>query len=193
MPIDFVELECNIFGDFKVGDNAVYNAHLLSDLVEANQDSKFNKPIVLQAASLIEVAAIQIFYRAQNYNREGVPSISEEDRQEIADKQIDKFAVVIDNLKKYGILDGLGAGIYDELHKLRKFRNKIHIQADVDIEAVPRDEDLQFTNALVSWALELNWTVHCHLGEKFPRPAAIRGHVRPLRLPRPANNSPLGQ
>ena len=59
---------------FKAGDNAGYNSELLSNLVEANEGGKFNKPILLQAASLIEVAAIQIFYRAQNYNLEGVPN-----------------------------------------------------------------------------------------------------------------------
>jgi hypothetical protein len=66
MLFDFDKLECNIFGDFKAGDNAGYNSELLSNLVEANENGKFNKPILLQAASLIEVAAIQIFYRAQN-------------------------------------------------------------------------------------------------------------------------------
>lgn len=50
MSIDIVELDCNIFGQFKVGDNAVYNAALLSELVEANEGGRFNKPIVLQTA-----------------------------------------------------------------------------------------------------------------------------------------------
>lgn len=184
MPFDFDELECNIFGDFKAGDNAGYNSELLSNLVEANENGKFNKPILLQAASLIEVAAIQIFYRAQNYNLEGVPNVSEADRQEIEDKQIDKFAVVIDNLRKYHILDGMGAEIYDDLHKLRKYRNKIHIQLDVNVPNVHRDEDRVFTNAKTRWAVDLNWRVLSHLAEQYSRPNHIQGFVRPLRLPK---------
>jgi len=184
MPIETIELDCNIFGQFKVGDNAVYNATLLSDLVEANKGGRFNKPIVLQTASIIEAAAIQVFYRARHYSIEGVPNIAEADRQAIADKQIDKFAVVIDNLRKYNVLDGLGTDIYDELHKLRKYRNKVHIQLDVDIAGVSRDEDRQFTIARAIWAIDLNWKVLNHLGEHYARPPHIRGHVQPLRLPR---------
>lgn len=181
---EIVELDCNIFGDFKIGDNAGYNAALLSGLVESNEDGKFNKPIALQAASLIEVAAIQIFYRARNYNREGVPNIAEADRQAIAEKQLDKFAVIIDNLRKYDILNGLGGDIYDELHKLRKYRNKIHIQLDVEIEGMSRDERKQFTTASINWAIDLNWRVLSYLEENYARPENIRGHVQPLRLPR---------
>ncbi|APX12432.1 hypothetical protein [Tateyamaria omphalii] len=184
MPFDFDELECNIFGDFKAGDNAGYNSELLSELVEANENGRFNKPILLQAASLIEVAAIQIFYRAQNYNLEGVPNVREADRQEIEDKQIDKFAVVIDNLRKYHILDGMSVDIYDELHKLRKYRNKIHIQLDVNIPGVHRDEDRVFTGARTLWAVDLNWRVLSYLAEQYSRPNNIQGFVRPLRLPR---------
>lgn len=77
----------------------------------------------------------------------------------IAEIQIDKFAVIIDNLRNYNILDGLGADIYDELHKLRKYRNKIHIQLDVDIAVVLRDEDGQFTDERARWAIDLNWKV----------------------------------
>lgn len=182
MATQIHDFDCNLFGDFKVGDNAVYNAFLLSSLVESNVDGRFNKPIVLQTASLLEVCFAQIFYRAQNYNREGVPNISEADRLAIAAKQIDKLAVIIDNLRKYHILDSMGADIYDELHKLRKFRNKIHIQADVDGE--PRDEDRLFTDALVTWAIDLNWRTLSHLQANYARPAGIAGYVRPLRIPR---------
>lgn len=43
MFFDFDELECNIFGDFKVGDNVGYNFEFLSNLVEVNENGKFNK------------------------------------------------------------------------------------------------------------------------------------------------------
>ena len=88
----------------------------------------FNKPIVLQTGSLLEAALDQIIFRAQNYNREGVPNIAEADRLAIAGKKIDKFNSIIDVMKKYKILDELGNDIYDDLHRLRKYRNKVHIQ-----------------------------------------------------------------
>lgn len=183
MHVTIETLECSIFGDFKVGDNAKYNADLLCDLVKANEEGRFNKLIVLQVASLLEAAFAQIFYRARNYNREGVPSISEEDRQKIAEKQIDKLTVIIDNLRKYHILDGLHADIYDELDKLRKYRNKVHIQLDVDIVGASQDEDRLFTCRLVDWALDLNWKALNYLEDHYQRPKHIRGHVPPLRLP----------
>jgi hypothetical protein len=43
-------------------------------------------------------------------------------------------------MKKHKLLDTYGAGIYDDLHKLRKYRNKVHIQDNVDIEGVDRNE-----------------------------------------------------
>lgn len=182
MTVTFENFDCNIFGDFKVGDNTVYNADLLCKLIEANADGRFNKPVILQIASLLEVCFAQIFYRAQNYNREGVPNIAEADRQAIAAKQIDKLAVIIDNLAKYHILDAIGAGIYDELHKLRRLRNKIHIQGDV--LGFSRDEYRVFTDTLVKWAITLNWNILNYLQANFARPAEIAGHVQPLRLPR---------
>lgn len=184
MPFEIENLDCNIFGSFKTGDNAVYNASLLCDLIEANTDEKLNKSVVLQATSMIEVAAIQIFYRARNYNLEGVPRISEEDRKSVAMKQIDKLAVIIDNLRKYGVLDGLGEYIYDDLHMLRKYRNKIHIHLNVDVPGAPIDEDQLFTTFRVNWAIDLCWRVHSHLAEHYSRPDHIAGYVSPLRLPR---------
>lgn len=95
MSIECFEVDCNIFGNFKIGDNVFYNASLLCNLVERSDDGALNKPIVLQAASILEVCFAQIFYRAANFNREGVPNISEEDQNAIAIKQIDKLEVII--------------------------------------------------------------------------------------------------
>src|SRR5713101_1496519 len=141
MPIKTEKIPCNFVGDFKVGDNIVFNADLLCKLTEANEGSVFNKLIVVQLGSIVEAALAQIIYRAQNHTREGVPNISEADRSEIEGKKIDKFNSVIDVLKKYKVLDALGGDIYDELHKLRKYRNKVHIQDNIAIEGVSRDDN----------------------------------------------------
>jgi hypothetical protein len=156
---------------------------ILCDLVASNPEGGFNKLIVLQSGATVEAALTQIIYRAQNYNREGVPNIREADRRKIAEAKADKFAVAIDVLKKYKVLDGLGANIYSDLHRLRKFRNKVHIQEDIKIPGTPRDEDAAFTDELAAWALTLNRTTLQYLSEHLARPAHIQGYVSSLTVP----------
>lgn len=183
MPIKTTEISSNFVGDFKVGDNLVFNADLLCKLAEANARSAFNKPIVVQVGAILEAALSQIIFRAKNFNREGVPNISEPDRLEIEGKQIDKFNSVIDVLKKYKVLDGLGPDVYGDLHKLRKYRNKVHIQEDIGIEGVSRDDEVAFSNDIRKWALALNAKVLKFLGEKLARPEHLEGYVKPILVP----------
>jgi len=86
-------------------------------------------------------------------------------------------------MRKYKILDGLGDGIYDELHKLRRYRNKVHIQTDVDIKDVPRDEDKAFSSETVEWALAFLIRVLRHLNERFPRPKELELFAHELKVP----------
>ena len=178
-----IEIDCNFVGSFKVGDNLRYNCDLLCHLVNANADALFGKMIVLQAGAILEAALTQIIYRAQNYNREGVPNIEEADRGKIEESKIDKFAVAIDVLKKYAVLNGLGGDVYDELHRLRRYRNKIHIQEDVKVEGAPRDENAIFTADLTVWALNLNRLVLQHLSDALARPQHIHDYVGSLQIP----------
>ena len=155
----------------------------MSVLAAGNAAKQFNKMIVLQAGSILEASLSQIIYRAQNFNLEGVPNISEGDRSEIAGKKVDKFSSTIDVLQKYHVLDGINAGIYRELHKLRRYRNKIHIQDDMNIDNVRRDEDQVFSLNLTSWAMELNLRVLRHLSEKYPRPQHANDYVESICVP----------
>ena len=183
LSIKTQEVPCNFVGDFKVGDNLVFNADLLCRLTEANDGGIFNKLIVVQLGSIVEAALAQIIYRAQNFNREGVPNISESDRSEIEGKQIDKFNSVIDVLRKYKVLDALGPNIYEDLHKLRKFRNKVHIQDDVTISGVSRDEKPMFSNEVCAWAFHLSMQVLKYLSEHLGRPKDLHHYVSSLLLP----------
>jgi len=178
-----VQIPCNFIGQFKVGDNLRYNCDLLCALAASNVDNSFNKMIVLQTGSIIEAALIEIIFRAQNYNVEGVPNIAAGDRQKIEELKIDKFAVAIDVLRKYGVLNGVRENVYDDLHRLRKYRNKVHIQDDVKIEGAPRDEEDLFTNILVAWSIILNREVLQFLSDHLPRPAHIHGYVGDLEVP----------
>ncbi len=177
-------IPCNFVGLFKVGDNLVFNASVLCELVRANKGGIFNKLIVLQVGAMLEAALSQIIYRAQNFNIEGVPNISEADRIEIEGKKIDKFNSVIDVMKKYNVLNGLGKDIYDELHKLRKYRNKVHIQDTIDIEGVKADEIEAFSDDICTWALKLNVRLFKHLSDHLARPEHLKHYVSPLVVPR---------
>jgi hypothetical protein len=176
-------ITCRFIGDFKVGDNLVQNANALCDLSDHNEDGAFNKLMVIQAGSIVEACLHEIIYRAQNFTREGVPNISKEDRDELATKTVELFNNIINVMKKYDILKGLGADIYDELHKLRKYHNKVHIQTDVDIQGVTRDEHLAFSNDIVVWALAFAIRVIKHLNEQFPRPKELGQFAHTLSIP----------
>jgi hypothetical protein len=96
---------------------------------------------------------------------------------------VEKFNNIIQTMKKYKILDGLGEGVYDELHKLRKYRNKVHIQDDVDIQGVARNEWTAFSNDILTWSLGLCLKVLNHLNEKFARPAHLDQYAREVSIP----------
>ncbi|HEX8585113.1 MAG TPA: hypothetical protein VF680_11960 [Allosphingosinicella sp.] len=181
--MSIIEVPCNFVGSFKVGDNLRYNCEILCSLVAKNDDGSLNKMIVLQAGAIIEAAIIQIIYRAQNFNKEGVPNIIEQDRLKIEEAKIDKFAVAIDVLRKYSVLDDLGAAVYEDLHLLRKFRNKIHIQEEIKVPDSPRDEVILFKKDRREWALELNRRTLQYLSQALARPPHIHDYVGPLSIP----------
>lgn len=173
-------ITCRFIGDFKVGDNLVRNADALCRLSTTNEDGVLNKLMVLQAGSIVEASLHEIIYRAQNFNREGVPNISKADRDELATKTVELFNVI---MQKYKILDGLGGEIYDDLHKLRRYRNKVHIQADVGIKGVPRDEDRAFPRETVTWSLAFVVRVLRYLNDQFPRPKELEQFAHELKIP----------
>jgi hypothetical protein len=109
MAANVTKITCTFIGDFKVGDNLVLNADALCKLSSGNEKNVFNKLMVIQAGSITEAALNEIIYRAQHFTREGVPNISKEDRDELGTKMVEKFNTIIDVMKKYKILDGLGA------------------------------------------------------------------------------------
>jgi hypothetical protein len=73
-------------------------------------------------------------------------------------------------MKKYKVLDALGKDICDDLHTLRKCRNKVHIQDDIQIDGVARDEGQAFSDTIRTWAIGLNKRVLLHISQKFSRP-----------------------
>jgi hypothetical protein len=187
MALKTEKILCKFVGDFKVGDNMKFNADLLCKLNDTNNDGSFNKLMLIQAAAILEAGLTEIIYRAKLFTREGVVNIPDEDLAAIREKKIEKFAVIIDVMKKHKLLDAYREGVYDELHKLRKYRNKVHIQEDVEIdgEKPSRDESVLFSNAIRDWSLTLTAAMLKFLTERFPRPKDKEVFAHELTLPCP--------
>lgn len=171
MP-DTVEIDASYFSDFEVGRNAGRNAKTLCDLVAANLDS-FNKLIVVQAASLVEVTFAEILHRAVQNTNEGLPNISKADQAAIAKDKTknkhDSFDLHIRLFRDHGLLDNLEGGIYVELTKLKNYRNKVHIQKDVKIANKPRNENQLFNADVRDWSLSLTRKVIEFISKTYPR------------------------
>ena len=138
------QIVCNFIGDFKVGDNMLVNADALCRLRETNENGIFNKLMVVQAGSIVEAALDQIIYRARQYTTEGVPNIGDEELKKIRDTKIDRFNNIIHAMETHELLNGLGVEIYNDLHRLRKLRNRVHIQFDDEPEGLGRCDQLAF-------------------------------------------------
>jgi hypothetical protein len=176
-------ITCNFVGDFKVGDNILRNGEALCRLSATNEKEVFNKLMVVQAGSIVEAALDQIIYRAQNYTKEGVQNIPDADLKKIRDTKIERFNNIIQAMERHKLLDGLGDDIYKQLHLLRQYRNRVHIQFDDEPADVDRDDHNAFADKTVAWALALCVSVLTHLGERFPRPANLAQFAHSVAIP----------
>ena len=184
MAADVEKITCNFIGDFKVGDNIVANGEALCRLRATNENNTFNKLMVVQAGSIVEAALDQIFYRAKNHTQEGVPNIPADDLKKIRDTKIERFNNIIQAMQAHKLLDGLGGAIYDDLHRLRKLRNRIHIQFDDEPEGMGRDDDKAFSDKEVVWSLSLCIAVLKYLSERFPRPKGLEVFAHEVSIPK---------
>jgi hypothetical protein len=182
MPANVETITCNFIGEFKNGDNMWRAANALTRL-SASNDGTFNKLMVVQAGSVVEAALHQIFYRAEKHTKEGLPNISEADLKKIRESKADRFYDMIETMKDNKLLDGLGADIYKDLHQLRHYRNRVHIQVDDKPEGSSRDDYYAFNKTIVGWALELCLKVLKHLGQKYPRPQHLAHFAHQMTIP----------
>jgi hypothetical protein len=125
-----IKISSDFIGNFKLGDNIVYNFSILNQLylAQSNDGSQILlKPIIIVIASITEAVLFDLYLRIEHYTSEGVPNITEKILDEIRKKKIDEFSKYIDNAKSKKLL-GKNAKIYEQLHNLRKLRNRVHIQ-----------------------------------------------------------------
>jgi hypothetical protein len=191
MAADVETIRCNFIGDFKVGDNIVANGRALCRLSATNEGNTFNKLMVVQAGSIVEASLDQIFYRAKTYTREGVPNIPADDLEKIRENKPERFYRIIEAMKTHKLLDALGGTIYDDLHRLRKLRNRVHIQFDDEPEELGRDDHHAFSDKEVAWSLSLCIRVLKHLGERFPRPEALGVFAHEVSIPKASSRTGL--
>lgn len=128
-----VTYESKFIGDFKLGDNIVFNLSILKTLYayRANgtpaQKRYLQKPITLLNISIIEALLYDFHLRIKSFTREGV-SLPQKMLDAIRGKQIDEFEKYIASAKKNDFFDLKDTVFYDKLDELRKLRNRIHIQ-----------------------------------------------------------------
>ena len=141
-------IECDFIGDFKIGDNIVYNLKVLNALYDGgarlnpNQRRFFYKPQIVTLVSIIEALLYDLTLRARTFTNEGVRNVPNSVLKEIrSKKQTDKLAKLIEVAKRYKLF-GDKPQIYSALTELNKLRNRIHIQNAWSHQ--PADEEKAF-------------------------------------------------
>ncbi len=174
-------------GSFKLGDNVAYNLDTLIELYSIQnagnhrQQALLRKPIIVLIGSIAEALLFDLYLRIEHYTSEGVPNIPKHILEDIRTKTIDEFAKYIDNARSKNLL-GVDPQIYDDLHELRKLRNRVHIQNTKN--HFEPDDRKAFNSTRQTTAEKTLEKLMKILEKEYARTAsAVKGHVRPFRLP----------
>lgn len=180
-------IPASFIGDFKRGDNINYNLKVLKTLydchstLEADKQPYLRKPMFLIIMSIIEAVLYDFDSRIRHFTREGVQNIPLNILNIIRGKKYDDLEKYIACSKSNNFFDTVYEQFYDDLHKLRKIRNRIHIQNSKNY--LPRDESAAFTPNnlhLAECALEV---VMRTMNKKYPRPNSVQGCVEDFSIP----------
>lgn len=164
----------HFIGDFKLGDNINYNFCILNALytsfeaADEQQRLYLLKPIIITLMSIIEAVLHDFCYRAKFHTREGIPSLRQDILDSLRSKKIDDLEKYISAAKKHHLFDTVHEDFYTDLDRLRKIRNRVHIQNKN--KNLPIKELEVFKNEdkyLAECALEV---VLRTLNKKFSRP-----------------------
>lgn len=154
-------IEPSFIWNFKIGDNINYNLGVLSELYKCCETDgvnsvKLRKPIFITVMAIIEAVLYDFDRRIREHNAERIQNLSAESIRIIRSKKYDKLDKYIEHAKIHGFFDDVQENFYDDLHKLRIIRNRVHIQNDKNY--TPSDEDRVFTMntlCLAECALEI--------------------------------------
>ncbi len=128
-----VTYKSRFIGDFKLGDNIVFNLDILKCLYKYRTDGNpaqknyLQKPITLQNISIIEALIYDHHYKIKSLTKEGV-NLPQETVDYVRSKQIGKFETLIASAEKQDFFDLKGTVFYEKLTELRMLRNRLHIQ-----------------------------------------------------------------
>lgn len=167
-----VVYESNFIGDFKLGDNVVFNLSILKSLykyrVEGNPAQKryLQKPITLLNISIIEALLYDFHFRIKSFTREGV-GLPQKMIDAIRGKQIVEFEKYIASARKNDFFDLKDTVFYDKLDELRKLRNRVHIQNTKN--HFEKDDSQAFSEARMLLSEQALEQVIKTLAEKHPR------------------------
>jgi len=130
-------IQSHFMGSFKLGDNINHNLRVLillyefqSQLLDIRQKQVLCKPIIIFIASICEAVLADLHMRIRVYTFEGVKNVAENVMAYIRSKKIDEFDKYIASARKHDFFDAGDTSFYEALDKLRKLRNRIHIQND---------------------------------------------------------------
>ncbi len=131
--VSMFEVDSSFIGDFKTGDNIVFNLRVVSELreVQSGLPSEarkivIRKPMIVAIASIVEAILHDFHMRISFFNREGVNNLGQSVIDYVKGKSIDKFATYIASAKKHKLFHQDDA-FYEDLNLLRMMRNRIHI------------------------------------------------------------------
>ncbi len=183
-----VSICSDFIGSFKIGDNVAFNFDIIEELYRCQQEGdndtkrRLRKPIVILFGSIAEAVLYDLYGRIHGFTREGVPNIPTEVLSDIRTKTVDKFAKFIDNAKSNQLLGEKDEALYEQLHVLRKLRNRVHIQnTDSQFE---RDDPQAFNPRRQKEAERTLEKLLKTMAEKYNRKKPwATGHVRDFRLP----------
>lgn len=146
------EVNSSFIGEFKSGDNIVYNLSILEALYDAYDSTPsrkrvfLTKPIVLQIACVVEAVLVDLALRMLLNTREGVDSLPPATLVKVR-KQVEKsrdrltFRRLISILAKSNVFNE-DPSFYARLVELSKLRNRVHISNRTRME--PLNEGVLF-------------------------------------------------
>jgi hypothetical protein len=183
------EVNSSFIGEFKSGDNIVYNLAIPQTLYDALKSTPpdhrvlMAKPIVVQIACITEAVLVDLALRILQHTRGGVPSIPPSKLAKVR-KKVEKskehlgFRRVISIFAESNVFDA-DPSFYSRLVELSTLRNRVHISNRKRLE--PADEGDLFLEGAKLDAEKLCEELVRKCASSFARGPHIK-YVKPLRF-----------
>lgn len=173
MARPFSDFTGQFFWDFKRMDNVNYNFEVIEILYQAkkanNNDLKFNKPIIVLMMGIIECTLYDFLIRINQYRTDPFPNMPQAVVAYLRKtRETDELKYMLPKIKSQNLLQALPTEtLYDDLERLRKVRNRVHIQNRYNMQ--PLDEGRVFTNAELQCAQDCLIKVYDTFCNVYPR------------------------